>query len=268
LVDPISDLILSHGRHIWPEGRETLGEVFHQAHKAAQFVLGYGLLWSSSAEMGNALIAKVCQAPVKAPINGIINAAKLIDRVSNVVRYVLVKRIIAHALNQCVDHIRTFHAAVNALISDRSVISVEQCMDPNNRHVLAGYAIVVANLADFLFDVWPINYRLPRALQEAERDHGEIRHGCEPGRAAQHMGDSLISLPNGSVLTHRCNYLLDPTFQPERFLPPAFGRRGDKTVSGYHEGVPFQRPSWALLAALQGIPAKSTRTLAFAAWFL
>jgi hypothetical protein len=139
LVDPISDLILSHGRHIWPEGRETLGEVFHQAHKAAQFVLGYGLLWSSSAEMGNALIAKVCQAPVKAPINGIINAAKLIDRVSNVVRYVLVKRIIAHALNQCVDHIRTFHAAVNALISDRSVISVEQCMDPNNRHVLAGY---------------------------------------------------------------------------------------------------------------------------------
>jgi len=50
--------------------------------------------------MGNALITKVCQAAVKVPIDGLIDATKLIDRVSNVVLDVLrLKRVIAHALD-------------------------------------------------------------------------------------------------------------------------------------------------------------------------
>ena len=79
---------------------------------------------------------------------------------------------------------------MNALVTRRS-IPIEQCMDPDNRHVFAGYAIAVGDLADFLGDVSRADHRLPRALQEAERDDSEVRHVSEPGRATQHMGDSI-----------------------------------------------------------------------------
>jgi hypothetical protein len=67
---------------IRPKGRETFGKVVHQAYKAAQFIVGYGgygSSWPLSVEMGNAVIAKVCQAAVKLPIDGRIDAAILID---------------------------------------------------------------------------------------------------------------------------------------------------------------------------------------------
>ena len=82
------------------EKRETLGKVIHQAYEATQFVSGYGFFGPTWVQMGNAQIAKVCQAPVNVPIDGRIDAAKLIDRMSDIVRDVSrLKRVIAHALD-------------------------------------------------------------------------------------------------------------------------------------------------------------------------
>jgi hypothetical protein len=140
---------------------------------------------------------------MKLPIDGPIDATKLTDRVLNIVPDVLrLKGVIAHALDQCFDHFRTFQASVDALVTDHLVIPIEQCMDPDNSHVFGGDAIAVGDLADFLGDVWRVDDRLPGALQEAERDHGEIRHVSEPGRATQHMGGTVISVPNGGILGH------------------------------------------------------------------
>src|ERR1700731_2358946 len=75
-------------------------------------------------------------------------------------------------------------------------------MEPNSRHVFAGYAVFISDLAGAFGNIRRADERFPRALQEAERDHSEIGYSCEPRCGAQHVGNSVIHVPDGSI-AHR-----------------------------------------------------------------
>ena len=93
-------------------------------------------------------------------------------------------------------------ASVNALVTDRSVIAIEQCMDPNNRHVFAGSAISDSYLADFLGDLWRVDHRLPRALQELNEITVNSSRSRAGARQTAHGRQQHHRRPNGGFLAH------------------------------------------------------------------